>query len=148
MNHKLPDAVAILLYSKIIFPWETGLKSAKGCWDVNRTRALLVDTDIDLKCVSAGEVEVEISKRTSRSPRNFVYFLSSASQMQDLFRHLRNCAAHASIRVESPPSKGGPRLVFSGIQQRKIHLAVSGDLELGVMSSLVATLATSPAASE
>ena len=148
MPGNLTDEAAAFLYKSVIVPWESELKQRTGCWDVNRTRKKLIDTDIDLRCLGAGEIEIEMAKRTSRSKRDFVYFVGRGSQMQDLFRRLRNCAAHASIGFEVSPAKKPPRFTFKSTLDKKSELAISGNLEFNAMVMLVAALVTLPADSE
>lgn len=139
----LPDSIVLHLYKDIILPWETELKSAKGCWNVARTRQRLLGTELELECVALGTIEERLATRTANSSKNFVYFVSNSSQMQDLFRHIRNCAAHAAVQVISR-SRYPLRLHFQGNVRGSTQLAISGQLDAPVMSDLVNALVTYP----
>lgn len=145
MSTTLPDRTALFLYQCIIVPWETKLKNESGCWDVKRSREALRATDIQLECVEIGEVEVVSQKFRRTGKKNFIVFVSTSSQMKDLFRHLRNCAAHASIASHKSRTKESA-LRFSGKLLRKPELAVSGQIASAYLSQLVAALVTTPTA--
>ena len=145
MPNTLPDATALLLYKNIIVPWETKLKNQSGCWDVNRSRELLKTTDIQIESVEIGEVEGVSAKLRRSGKKNFVVFVSAKSQMKDLFRHLRNCAAHASIAPYRTRA-GNSTLRFSGTLLRRPELAVSGQLATDSLAQVVAALVTTPKA--
>ena len=145
MPNTLPDATALLLYKNIIVPWETSLKNESGCWDVKRTRELLKPTDIHLESVEIGEVEVISESLQKSGKKNFIVFVSSSSQMKDLFRLLRNCAAHASFTTQKAKA-GESTLRFKGTLRRRSDLAVSGQLAPESLAQVVATLVTTPKA--
>lgn len=140
MPATLPDATALFLYKDIIVPWESKLKNESGCWDVKRSREALIATDIQLECVEIGEVETVTQKLRKSGKKNFIVFVSANSQMKDLFRHLRNCAAHARIASHKSRAKE-PILRFSGTLLRKPELAVSGQFASAYLSQIVAALA-------
>lgn len=146
MPNTLPDATVLLLYKSIIVPWETKLKNESGCWDVNRSREQLKTTGIHLEPVEIGEVETTSQKLRMSGKKNFIVFISAKSQMKDLFRHLRNCAAHATI---TPYKLRGGRsaLRFTGTLLRKHELAISGQIQPEYLAKVVTALVTRPKAS-
>ena len=105
MPTALPNTTVLFLYKSVIVPWETQLKNESGCWDVKRSREALKVTDIQLECVEVGEVEAVSQKFRMAGKKNFIVFVSTRSQMKDLFRHIRNCAAHASISYHRSRTK-------------------------------------------
>lgn len=139
----LPDSIALFLYKSVILPWETQLKNKSGCWDVKRSRETLKAIDIHLECVKIGEVESVSQKFLEAGHNNFIVFVSTSSQMKDLFRHLRNCAAHASISYYEPQTKE-PILRLSGKLFRKPELAISGQITSSYLNQIVAALVTTP----
>lgn len=143
MPTALPDTVVLLLYKSIIVPWETRLKNESGCWDVKRSREALKATDIQLECVEVGQVESVSQKFREAGKKNFVVFVSNKSQMKDLFKHLRNCAAHATISCDKSRTKE-PILQFSGKVHHKRELAVSGQIASAYLGQVVAALVTTP----
>lgn len=145
MPATLPDATALFLYKDIIVSWETKLKNESGCWDVKRSREALKATDIQLECVEIGDVETVSEKLRKSGKKNFIVFVSVKSQMKDLFRHLRNCAAHARISCHKSRTKE-PTLRFSGTLLRRPELAVSGQIASAYLSQIVAALVTTPPA--
>lgn len=145
MPTTLPDTTVLFLYKSIIVPWETQLKDESGCWDVKRSREALKATNIQLECVEIGEVETVSQKLRRAGKKNYIVFVSASSQMKDLFRHLRNCAAHASISSHKSQTKE-PILRFSGTLLRKPELAVSGQIASAYLSQIVAALVTTPKA--
>jgi hypothetical protein len=145
MLKTLPDTTALFLYKSIIVPWETQLKIESGCWDVKRSREALKATDIQLECVEVGQVEAMSQKFRRAGKMNFIVFVSTSSQMKDLFRHLRNCAAHASISFHKSRTKE-PILRLSGTLLRKPDLAISGQFASAYLSQIVAALVTTPTA--
>ena len=145
MPTTLPDTTALFLYKSILVPWETQLKNESGCWDVKRSREALKATDIQLECVEVGEVEAVSQKFRRAGKKNFIVFVSTSSQMKDLFRHLRNCAAHVSISSHKSRTKES-MLRFSGTLLRKPELAVSGQIVSANLSQIVAALVTTPTA--
>lgn len=145
MPTTMPDTTALFLYKKIIVPWETQLKNKSGCWDVKRSRDVLKTIDIQLECVEIGEVEAISQKLRGAGKKNFIVFVSTRSQMKDLFRHLRNCAAHASISFHKSKTKGST-LHFSGKVFRKSDLAVSGEISSAYFSQMIAALVTTTTA--
>ena len=141
MPTTLPDTTTLFLYKSIIVPWEIKLKNESGCWDVKRSREALKATDVQLECVEIGEVETVSEKLRKAGKKNFIVFVSANSQMKDLFRHLRNCAAHASISSHKSRTKES-MLRFSGTRLRKSELAVSGQIASAYLSQVVAALVT------
>lgn len=137
----LPDATALFLYKSIIVPWETRLKNESGCWDVKRSREALKATDIQLECVEVGEVEAASQELRRGGKENFIVFVSASSQMKDLFRHLRNCAAHACISSHKSRTKE-PTLRLSGTLSRKPGLAISGQFASAYLGQIVVALVT------
>jgi hypothetical protein len=141
MSATLPDEVMLFLYKDIILPWEMHLKDEVGCWDAKRTQLALKSTDVLLRCVASGQVEDAADTLQRSRQRNFVVFTSNKSKMKDLFRHLRNCAAHSSISTAGKRSR--PTMyAFSGEQYKKTALAISGQLDLVCFRSVVGALAT------
>jgi hypothetical protein len=141
MPQVLPDEAMLFLYKHIIMPWETGLKNEAGCWDVKRTRQALKRFDVQLQCVDSGQVEDAAEKQRASKQTNFIVFVSKKSQMKDLFKHFRNCAAHSSI---STARARGRKTVyrFSGTEYRKPALAVSGELDLVCFREVIGALVT------
>lgn len=142
MPQVLPDEAMLFFYKHIIMPWETTLKDEVGCWDVKRTRQALQRANLQLQCVDSGQVEDAVEKQRTAKQRNFVVFASKRSQMKDLFKHFRNCAAHSSF---STTVGRGRKIMysFSGNEYKKSVLAVSGELDLACFRELVRALATS-----
>lgn len=141
MPKMLPDHVILCLYSEIIVPWETGLRETSGCWDIKRTRLELQNTSIHIEIAEAGQVS-EVAKAIRRKRiKNFVVFVGADSQAKDLFRHLRNCAAHASFRLKSP-RQATPTLLFQGLGYRNAHSVIEGQLEISHLAPLVRSLVT------
>lgn len=140
-----PDATAIILYQSIIVPWEKKLKSESGCWDVKRSRDALKATDIQLLCVELGEVESKVDELRISGSKNYIVFVSKDSQMKDLFRLLRNCAAHASISLLKPQKKE-PILQLTGKKRGKSELTISGQVTATCLCQIVAALVTTPTA--
>jgi hypothetical protein len=145
MPPTLPDTTALFLYKNIIVPWESKLKNETGCWDVKRSRDALKVTDIHLECVEVGDVEATFQKFRKNGKINLIVFVSKSSQMKDLFRHLRNCAAHASISSQSSRAKDSV-LRFSGTLLKKPELADSGQIAYADFRRLVSALVTTPTA--
>jgi len=145
MTATYPDSTAIILYKSIIVPWETKLKNESGCWDVKRSRDALKATDIQLVCVDIGEVEAASETLRTSGTKNYIVFVSASSQMKDLFRHLRNCAAHASISLHKFRTKE-PTLRLSGTLRRRPELAISGQVTPTCLCQIVAALVTTPTA--
>ena len=145
MPTALPNTTVLFLYKSVIVPWETQLKNESGCWDVKRSREALKVTDIQLECVEVGEVEAVSQKFRMAGKKNFIVFVSTRSQMKDLFRHIRNCAAHASISYHRSRTKESI-LLLSGTLLRKPELAVSGQITTAYLRQLVAALVTTPTA--
>ena len=145
MPKNLSDATALFLYRNVIVPWETKLKNETGCWDVKRSRDALKPADIHLECVEIGEVEKTAKELLISRDKNFIVFVSANSQMKDLFRHIRNCAAHASISSHTSGTNGST-LRFSANLRRRPELAVSGQITSACLNLVMAALVTAPKA--
>jgi hypothetical protein len=144
----LSDDVVLCLYRDLIVPWETQLKTRTGCWDAKRTNEVLFGTRIHLECVEVGKVERTAAILAKAEDSNFVVFVSSSSQMRDLFRHIRNCAAHARI-IATHQRAAGFKLHFQGYQRGRPELAVQGQLAPKFLPTLLHSLVTeSPLASK
>jgi hypothetical protein len=144
MPTTLSDTTAIFLYKSVIVPWESELKNKSGCWDVKRSREALKATGIQLECGEIGRVEAMSQKLLKAGKKNFIVFVSSSSQMKDLFRHLRNCAAHARISSHKSRAKESS-LRFSSMVAGKKKLAISGQIAPQYLSKIVAALVTTAA---
>lgn len=141
MQQVLPDEAMLFFYKHIIMPWETDLKSKKGCWDIGRTREALKLIDVKLLSVVSGQVEDSVKKQQASKQNNFIVFVRKKSQMKDLFKYFRNCAAHGSI-VTTITQRGMTLYKFSGTEQRNKALVVSGQLDLECFKKVIEALVT------
>jgi hypothetical protein len=136
-----PEKIVLAIYEKIILRWELKLKNESGCWGVNRSRAALRDIDIDLVCVEMGEVETRSKVLLKNKKTNYIVFFSSSSQMKDLYRHLRNCAAHACISYHVSDDKES-LIKISGKLWGKPDLAIKAQFASRYLERILAALVT------
>lgn len=139
MPQVLPDEAMLFFYKHIILPWETGLKLKTGCWNVKKTQEALKLMDVQIQCVGSGQVEDAAEKQRASKQTNFIVFVGRKSQMKDLFKHLRNCAAHASISTTSA-RRGKTLYRFLGYDYKNSALAISGQLDLDSLKKVIGAL--------
>lgn len=139
MTPPLPDTVVLCLYNELIVPWETKLKTQTGCWDSRRTHDALQGTGIHLECVEVGRVGAAVSALRKAKKSNFIVFVSHTSQMQDLFRHIRNCAAHAGIVLAK---KGGRPSALHFQLRGRSGVVIEGELAPAALPVLAHSLVT------
>ena len=97
MLSSIPDSAILLLYTRLILPWEKELKHKSNGWSINRSKQALNAMGFLYERVTVSMFKRKLSALRRNARKSFVLFTPNRNIAKDIIGGIRNSFAHANV---------------------------------------------------